>query len=213
MRYNIFIKAFMIAPLILLLNGCFLDDDEESSSSTIVFPSNLTNIPSVAFESISADGSVDDWAGVQPVLSDAVGDGGIYSGLDIAAIYLAQDGLNLYVRLQMAGPSRPPADEYHNYWLYFESNDFEFAIEAFHSPSIDARLWNITGADRNYEQMVQIGNLVANSSGDIIEFIVPKSLIKTSNDYRLDFYTHHTINYAWGNNGDGRAETPAFISF
>jgi len=164
-------------------------------------------------DSISVDGLVDDWSGISALVSDQSGDGGIYDGLDVTKIYLAQDTTSLYVRMQMTGTNRPPSPEAHNYWLYFESDDFEFAIEAFHSPSVDARLWDITGANRNYNQQTMIGQLTSYSSGDVIEVIVPKSMISISTDYHIDFFTHYTVNDNWEDNGDNKAETSAHVTF
>lgn len=219
MRYSYYLKAVFGTFLIAALSGCLPESEETDSSgdennnnsSEIIFPDSVDMIPNV--NGILIDGLVDDWAGVSPILMDQSGDGGNYDGMDVTAIYLAQDSSYLFMRVQMAGATRPPTNEYHNYWIYFESNDFEFAIEAFHDPSIDARLWDITGADRNYYQQTQLGSMPSKSSGDVIEVRIPKNMISVSTNYRVDFFTHYTVNLEWANNGDNEAETPGYISF
>jgi hypothetical protein len=187
-----------------------LDNSNTTSSGIITFPTTLSSVPNKT--DIIADGVITDWSGIEASLSDTVGDGGIYDGLDISKIYLAQDDTSLFIRLQMSGTSRPPTDQYHNYWLYFESNDFEFAIEGFHSPNINAKFWDITGADRDYSKQTLISSVSAYSAGDVIEIVVPKSMISVTTNYRLDFYTHYTTDLNWSDNGDNKADEPIFIS-
>jgi len=52
------------------------------------------------------DGSVNDWNGISPsplIFTDVTGDAEGNNGLDISKVYLAQDGTNLYIRMDMAG--------------------------------------------------------------------------------------------------------------
>lgn len=212
MKTTFDLKAVLVITFALCLCACIPEeDDEEDESDEVVFPTTLDTIPSA--NGITIDGNVDDWAGIAPLATDQSNDGGTYDGLDVTAIYLAQDADHLFIRVQMAGSTRPSDNEYHNYWIYFENNEAEFAIEAFHAPTIDARLWDITGADRQYSLQTEIGSMVANSSGDVIEVQVPKNLISTTSDYRVDFFTHHTINLNWENNGDEVADERGFVSF
>ena len=164
--------------------------------------------------SVTVDGAESEWSGVAPVIIDPNGDGGTFGGLDVTSMSLSQDSESLYVKVNLKSADRPTV-EYYNYWLYFENNDFSFAIEAFHDPKPYIRLWNITGANRDYnKQTVLMPNLTASTSGSIMEFKVPKNLISTSQKYRVDFFTHHTQGLVWKNdNGDKKADTYGYFSF
>jgi hypothetical protein len=50
------------------------------------------------YHTMTIDGDASDWTGLAPVATDVSGDGG--TGRDVAAIYLANDAANLYIRIQ-----------------------------------------------------------------------------------------------------------------
>ena len=199
----------------LMLSGCGGEEEEETSEmnasdTLIVIPDTLTLIPEA---SIVIDGNDDDWAGVDAVMTDASGDAA-YGGLDVTSLYLAQDSDALYLRLDLVSAVRP-AEESYNYWVYFENDDgYEFAVEHYHdsqsTPYI--RLWDITGADRNYDAQTELTTLSAHTSGSVMEVQIPKSQISTSLNYRVDFYTHHTVDQTWYSNGDD-ADEYAYVQF
>jgi hypothetical protein len=56
----------------------------------------------VTNKTITVDGNVTDWAGISPIITDAVGDANSTSGSDISAVYIAQDNSNLYFRIDLA---------------------------------------------------------------------------------------------------------------
>jgi hypothetical protein len=63
----------------------------------------LNSIGLTMATSIVIDGDLSDWSGVTPILNDPVGDPSPY-GWDITSAYIAQDGVNLYFRIDHAQP-------------------------------------------------------------------------------------------------------------
>lgn len=67
-----------------------------------------TNVP---YAHITVDGNTTDWtlAGIAPLLTDATGDAqtGAPAGGDITNVYLAQDGTNVFVRIDVANGTTP----------------------------------------------------------------------------------------------------------
>jgi len=60
-------------------------------------------IPVVSSGAIVVDGLVGDWTGISPVYNNTVGDDDNDPGRNISQVYLAQDGLYLYLRMDTAG--------------------------------------------------------------------------------------------------------------
>ena len=163
-----------------------LIDDGMTSSETVT----------IANASISIDGSVTDWESITPIMTDEIGDAGI-GGLDISALYLAQDTDNLYLRLDKASLELPIANAYYNYWIYFESDDGgpEFSVELFHDDNdqVYPRLYDSTGVDRDYNQLDQLlDSLAISTNTQHIEVTIPKSSIDASAEYTVDFFTHYS---------------------
>jgi len=163
---------------------------------------------SVPVATITVDGNGDDWAGISPLLTDPVGDGGTYGGLDIIAIYMAHDAQRIYFRIDRQSDALAP-NEQNNYWLYQRptaTGTHGYAIECFHPANgqREVRLWN-TGANPNSEygafQRIT-SNLTHSFNGGIMEIAVPKNLLVLDPSYQLKFYTHHTVNGQWQHNGD-----------
>ncbi len=63
------------------------------------------------YKTITVDGNVEDWAGIEAACTDATGDGGAY--YDFAAAYVANDKDNIYIRLSFSEPQ-----PYGNYFWY-----------------------------------------------------------------------------------------------
>lgn len=151
-----------------------------------------TTIPTAT---IDVNGNVsDDWdaAGVEAVLEDAAGDAGI-GALDLTGIYLAQDTDNLYLRLDRASLEFPDGI-YYNYWIYFESDSDDFAVELYHDSNgvVSPTLWDTTAGVAPGERSELTLLSSVNVGSPYIEVAVPKSFINTSLEYSLSFLTHYS---------------------
>jgi hypothetical protein len=156
---------------------------------------------------IKIDGNIADWNGISPILTTPP-HGSDYSGLDITDVYMAHDSKNIYFRADRVGNSLPP-NEYSNFWFYLRPSSpgkKGYAFEFFHldtvPPIYDARLWDISADPGNYGSFVQITNNYPNILGvTTIEWSIPKNLIVVENEFSLSFFTHHTVNKQWQQNG------------
>ena len=55
---------------------------------------------------ITVDGTITDWTGIAPILTDPTGDATVaVPGADITKVFLAQDADNVYVRIDVASGS------------------------------------------------------------------------------------------------------------
>ena len=159
----------------------------------------------VSFKTITIDGDISDWGNIQPNVSDPEGDAGIYSGLDIIAIYIAQDTNNIYLRIDRAGTNLPINYEYSNTWIYFNKTsdtNKSFAIEFFNdgSNNISPRLWD-TSNSADYSGYTKLSSNLPMSGTTHIEVSIPKSLLTLENRYQIGFFTHYTdINHQWLDN-------------
>ncbi len=55
--------------------------------------------------------------------------------------------------------------------------------------------------------------LASASNGSVIEVQVPKNMISTLGKDDVDFFTHHTVERDFDNNGDDEADKKGFVSF
>lgn len=154
---------------------------------------------------IKIDGNISDWNGISPILTTPP-NGSDYSGLDITNVYMAHDSQNIYFRADRVGNSLP-LNEFSNFWFYLRPSSpgkKGYAFEFFHSdPSLyDARLWDISADPDNYNSFVQLTGSFPNIFGaTTIEWAIPKNLIVVENEFALSFFTHHTVNMQWQQNG------------
>lgn len=162
------------------------------------YVSTLSENISVPTRTITLDGSTQDWDGISPVLTDTTGEV-TYSGLDISAMYVAQDDSYIYVRIDRASSTDVPTNgEDYNYWVYFKDTTgvTDFGIEAYHweeGPSV-----RLHQGDYN----IVIEGLSSHVSGTSMEFAVPKGYVNHTL-YTVDVFTHHTVNDSWvDDNGD-----------
>ncbi len=162
----------------------------------------------VVTKTITIDGGISDWEGIEPVIMDPAGDVPVYSGLDISAIYVAQDANNFYVRVdRVSSTDLPGSEEFYNYWIKFKHNDTtDFAIEAFHDPESYIRLHK---GDYN----IVIGQLNSHVGGIHMEFSIPKEYIDFT-EYTIEYFTHHTVDHGWkDDNGECGCDASPILLF
>ena len=85
-------------------------------AGTLAFAQNDTGVITAkpVYKTITADGNIDDWKGIDPVCTDSADDGGLY--YDFAAAYLANDKNNLYIRITFTTPQ-----PYGSYFWYMNT--------------------------------------------------------------------------------------------
>jgi hypothetical protein len=165
---------------------------------------------------INIDGSTDDWNSISPMLSDPNGDVVTYDGIDITNIYLAKDNNSMFLRIDKAGTSLPTG-EYKNNWLYFmpvnkggQAYAFSIFLSESNNPNID--LQDISNDPDDYNQYTNILDITNYSINmETIEISWPISYFSITSSYYLKFFTHHTVNKVWGNNGDINDDTIVII--
>lgn len=179
----------------VLFTGCGIVDDlgekyTEEDDTDQITESNRKEV-TVVTKTITMDGEISDWEGIEPVIIDPVGDVVVYSGLDISAIYVAQDSNNFYVRVdRVSSTDLPSSKEYYNYWIKFQYDDItDFGIEAFHDPERHIRLHK---GDYN----IVIEHLDSHVLGTHMEFSIPKGYMDFT-EYTIEYFTHHTVDHAW----------------
>jgi len=98
-------------------------DLEHMPSGDVIIPTATMDIQ---------DGSVADWAGINPVFQDQTGEEDFpFQGNDLQDLYLAEDGQYLYVRMTLAdGPPNMDSTQdpwqAMNYFVQFRTASFEF---------------------------------------------------------------------------------------
>jgi len=81
----------------------FYQSDSSELDYTGSLESDLTSLPS---QTITIDGSFDDWSGVSAFFNDPIGDENVsVAGADLTDFSMAQDSTNLYVRFELADSS------------------------------------------------------------------------------------------------------------
>lgn len=143
-------------------------------------------LPAFAEASITLDGQVDDWAGVEPLALDAQGDdSALFTGDDLRAVYVAQSATDLFVRIDLwddantsfgNGPAADSEDGRYNILL---NNDGPFPnISIGIAFDLDLGEWSAghNGSNSSVPSGLEGPNFVA-VAGSIIEFGVPLSLI------------------------------------
>lgn len=133
---------------------------------------HYTNIQ-VPFASITVDGQTSDWSGIQPAVTDPVGDAkGGPAGSDLTALYLARDSANAYVRIDVANG---PPDSTVAYKISFYTNCVFCAGDRYvgiflwsHQCSVAQYTSSTSGASHT---TVAVGTLAI--SGNVIEASVP----------------------------------------
>jgi len=158
---------------------------------------------------ITIDGANADWDSIGSVMSDVIGDGGSYSGLDVSKLFITNDEDYACLRVDRTGTIVPNGEAY-NYWIYFKEatpGGKSFAIEAYHESKnrVYARLWDTTNASNYNEFDKLIEGIPYNTATTSMEFAWPLQQLSKTSTYKLEFRTHHTINGNW--EGDGDDET------
>lgn len=81
-----------------------------AESGTFYVDNLRLELPASNFRTITPDGEISDWTGINPLITDLAGDGG--AGRDVKAIYLANDATNLYVRIESYNADAFDGNEY-----------------------------------------------------------------------------------------------------
>ncbi|MBF0382365.1 MAG: pre-peptidase C-terminal domain-containing protein, partial [Magnetococcales bacterium] len=165
------------------------------------------------------DGFVGDWADEALVVTDPLTDNqGVYSGLDITGLHMAQDETSVFLRIDRASTNLPGA-EMSNYWVYFrpiEEGGQSYSANVFHGSdgSISAQLYNATANPSDHHTWELIAVPLVNANTDSIELNLPAQYF-AEGSFALGFYTHHSAGNDWPSNGDSEDINPvlSFNSF
>ena len=161
-------------PVLIVCVGCGSSVDEDDC-----------RLPAFPDASITLDGQVGDWAGVEPFALDAQGDDSPqFTGDDLRAVYVAQSSEDLFVRVDLWEDvntnfgNGPPDEENGRYNLRLDNvgpfHDLNVGI-AF---DVDRGEWSVghNGANSSAPSGLE-GPTFVSVAGSIIEFGVPLSLI------------------------------------
>ena len=214
MRFFYF--SFLFLCLVFFYTSCGQEESEEeisstSSESTSTTSDNQTTNSIYCNNKITIDGLNSDWSDIESVLTDNTNDGGTYNSLDISKIFLINDSKHVCLRLDRTG-TQIPSNEHLSYWVYFNAtteNGKSFALNIFigSGDRVNPQLWDTTGTS-DYNEFKRIDETIQyNTTTTSFEFAWSLDQISKDSTYILSFYTHHTVNKDWEDNGDSSDNT------
>ena len=181
----------LVFPILILFVGCDSfsgpDGDEDAGEPF----DNTCLLPPFAAASITLDGLVDDWAGVDPLALDEQGDDSpLFTGDDLRAVYVAQSSQDLFVRVDLWETvntnfgNGPVDEEYGRYNIVIENVGSFPRIDLGIAFDVDAGGWSVghNGASSQVPDGLEGPTFVAVVES-VIEFGVPLGLIGNPSGY------------------------------
>jgi len=140
----------------------------------------VASVPSpivVTSKTITIDGNVTDWAGISPIITDAVGDSNSTSGSDISAVYVAKDNSNLYFRIDLVNGT--PGNGLY-FGITYDGDNFTnnspqrgiFIDIGAHSASVAEWATSVCGTSHS-----NVATGVLSINGNLMEISVPRSAL------------------------------------
>jgi hypothetical protein len=164
-----------------------------------------SNPSAVAHKEITIDGDASDWSGLAAQLSDPAGDGGIYDGLDIIGITIAQGITNLFVKIDRVGTQMAPTNEYSFIDVHLGSGGRGKSYNLQHYQGwygyANTVVFDSTD-DSNWISVASGNEIQINTNSSSLEIAVPLEAFDRVDRYSLDFYAHSSSNGFYVGNGD-----------
>lgn len=180
---------------------------------------NIVPVRKIPQATIITDGNINDWEGIEVALEDAEGDSPL-GGMDVVALYIAQDTDNLYIRLDRASTDMPIDRALYSYNILLQSeNESSYQLEFFHwetapmdseiahivYPYTQPQLFDISLPNQSWEDRVFIADIndFDTTSSRYLEVKINKAKLNTNSVFYLDFDSSFSIiPNSWGDAED-----------
>jgi hypothetical protein len=181
---------------------------EYSTDYRVVVGEPVRKIPQAT---IITDGNINDWQGIEVALEDAEGDSPL-GGMDIVALYIAQDTDYLYIRMDRASTEMPIEKAFYSYNILLQSEKgSSYQVDFFHAethlgyPYTQPQIFDISPPNQSWEDRLFIADIneFDTVSSRYLEVKISKSLLDINSVFYLDFDSSFSIvPNDWGNAED-----------